>query len=486
MKKIMKKLSKAAIVTTLSCAFAVSSVCCGGGNGSDKQSGSSGDNIREEVVLPDYENMQSRQFIINAWYAPEPTEEAFKAYKECGFNYIFLMGNNVGAAGSPRIEQALTLCDNLGLKAFVDVSRALPMIDAVIDGYVKHPSFVGFNYDEPVIYKNSINNADGIVDIGPVVDKMHKKYPDVEFLVNLNPTTSLSFNWGTPSFTYEEYLEAQENYINSVYDGSDVDNWLSCDDYPLYYDPSSKTPYYLKRTWLQNLEYLAEAKRDSDMKLVTNFFIQTMAYGTNAAKRNRKPSYEDIRMQTYTLLAFGYDSVSYFCYGTPPTGEEFTETQYGLVDRNGNKTDIYESGKLVNEEMRRLEKVYMQFNSRWLGVCPVYGKNNTDKDPDYYNKTMDSMFSPLTVSRLSGIKEVSSDEDLIIGHMKDERGNSGFMLVNYNETTLKKQVNAELTFNNFTKADVYKNGEKTTVSLVGGKLSVHLDTGEGVFVIPHG
>ena len=478
---IFKKYLKKICCGLLACSFVGTTVACGGGD--DKMSGTAND---KEVILPDYESMETRSFILNAWYAPEPTREAFLKYKECGFNYIFLIGNNVGTAGSPRIEQALTICDELGLKAFVDITRALNMIDIVIDGYLKHPSFVGFNYDEPVIYKNSINNADGIVDIGPVVKKMHDNYPTVEFLVNLNPTTSLGFPWGTPPFDYDEYIQAQGEYVNSVFADSDIDNWLSCDDYPLYYDPSSKTTYYLKTTWLQNLEYLAKAKRDSDVKIVTNFFIQAMSYGANNAKRDRVPSYEDIRLQLYTLLAFGYDSASYFCYATPPIGEEFNESQYALIDRDGNGTEVYESGKRVNAEIRKLEKVYMQFNSRWLGVCPIYGTNNTDKDSEYFNKTMESMFGPLTLARLSGIKNVTSDEDLIIGHMKDGEGNSGYMFVNYNETTLKKQVNAKVLFNGFTKADVYRNGEKTTVALSGGELTVHLDTGEGVFVIPHG
>ncbi len=477
MKIISNKLVKIVNLMLISCFIMGSLFGCSGNKGNEETA-------HTEVVLPDYDSVEARPFIINSWYAPEPTLEAYQEYKDCGFNYVFLLGHYVGTAGSPRIEQALTICDQLGLKAFVDVSDNLDMIEFVIDSYVKHPSFVGFNYDEPVIYKNNRNNREGIVDIGPKISKMHEKYPEVEFLLNMNPTTSMSFNWGTPSFTYEEYLEAQQEYINSVYADCDADNWISCDDYPLYYNSSARNPYYLKTSWLLNLEYLALAKRDSDIKLVSNFFIQSMPYGTGT--RNRLPTYEDIRLQLYTLLAFGYDSVSYFCYCTPTAGGEFQEHQYALVNREGETTEIYESSKRVNTEIKKLANVYMQFNANWLGLCPILGTNNTKKDADYYNKAMDMLKEPLTVARLSGVKSVTSTEDVVIGYMKDNEGNSGFMVVNYNDTTLQAHADVNMTFDGFTKADVYQNGEKTTVLLTDGGLDIKLDVGEGVFVIPHG
>ena len=103
-----------------------------------------------------------------------------------------------------------------------------------------------------------------------------------------------------------------------------------------------------------------------------------------------------------------------------------------MIGRDGNKTDIYEAGKAVNEELRSFEKVYKQFNSGWLGVCPVYGTNNTSADEFYFNKSMDALANPLELKRLSELKGFETDEDVIIGYMKDGSGNPGFMVVNYN------------------------------------------------------
>ena len=442
------------------------------------------ENKRTPITLPDYENMQSEPLMINGWLSPPPTTDAYREYKEAGFNYIFIMGQNAGAVGSEKMENALEVCDELGIKAFVDISRSLSAIDATIENYSKHPSFAGYNYDEPVIYRNTINMSDGIVDIAEKVKVMHKQYPTVEFLVNLNPSECVDLNWGTPKFTYAEYLDAQTTYINSIYKDSSLHNWLSCDSYPICNNQTSKHPYYLKTSWLQNLAYLAEIKRDSEVKLTTNFFIQSMPYGTPNGMYDRKPTYEDIRLQAYSLLAYGYDSISYFCYATPNAGGEFQDYQQAMIDRDGNKTDIYESGKAVNEELRSFEKVYRQFNSNWLGVCPVYGTNNTSEDEFYFNKSMDALANPLELKHLSGLKGFESDEDVIIGYMKDGSGNPGFMVVNYNDSSWNKKVNAKMNFGDYTQAQVYRRGKKSVVDLKNGILMLELEVGEGAFVIP--
>lgn len=437
--------------------------------------------------LPDYDAVQAEQLIINSWFAPEVSRESFQDYKDCGFNYIFLMGQNVGSVGGNVMFEALDLCEELGLKAIIDVTRNDSAILSMTEQFVKYDCFVGYNYDEPVIYTNTINSATGIVELAPIIQKLHDDYPNVEFLVNLNPSSNTNLPWGTPSFTYDEYLDAQQQYINSIYaDNSAVNNWLSCDDYPLCRDDSSKTEYYMKGTWLQNLEYLSEAKRVSEIKLTTNFFIQSMPIGGTTNGKDRVPSYNDLRLQLYTLMAYGYDSVSFFCYATPPVNFEFYEHQYGLVDRNGNKTQIYTDTKKVLSEIALFSNTYMQFNDNWIGTYPVLGSNNTANDEMYYNLSFDSLTHAITsVKGLKGVKEVTATEDSIVGYMQDSEGNPGYMVVNYNDTTYGKTSEVKMTFARYNKAYVYIDGVKQDVSLKDCTLTLSLDIGEGVFVIPY-
>lgn len=451
--------------------------------GSNSESSSSG--VVEKNELPDYDAVKAEEFIINGWYAPPVNRESFEEYKACGFNYMFLMGHNVGSLGSSTMFEAMDLCEELDIKVFVDVTRNDAAIISMADRLVEYDCFVGFNYDEPVIHTSSLNGTTGIVELAPYIDALHEKYPDVEFLVNLNPCSNVGFPWGTEPFTYEEYLEALSTNILSIFTDSACRNWLSCDDYPLYRDTSSKTEYFLKNTWLQNLEYLSAAKRDSEEELVSNFFIQSMPFGVGHKSRDRVPTYEDLRLQMYSCMAYGYDSISFFCYGTPPSTGEFTETQVALIDRAGNKTQIWHDTQKLLSEIAKFSNTYMQFNDNWIGTVPILGSNNLAEDDMYYNNSFDCLLEPLTVNRLKGVKSVTATEDAIVGYLQDNEGNPGYMVVNYNDTTYKKKSDVVFTFANYNKAYVYIDGVKQDVTLENNQLTLNLDIGEGVFVIPY-
>ena len=95
------------------------------------------------------------------------------------------------------------------------------------------------------------------------------------------------------------------------------------------------------------------------------------------------------------------------------------------------------------------------------------------------------MLEPLTVNRLKGVKSVTATEDSIVGYMQDGQGNPGYMVVNYNDTTYQKKSDVVFTFTNYNKAYVYIDGVKQDVTLENNQLTLHLDVGEGVFVIPY-
>lgn len=56
---------------------------------------------------------------------------------------------------------------------------------------------------------------------------------------------------------------------------------------------------------------------------------------------------------------------------------------------------------------------------------------------------MDALANPLELKRLSELKGFETDEDVIIGYMKDGSGNPGFMVVNYNDTSRNKKGKRE-------------------------------------------
>ena len=440
--------------------------------------------------LLDYENIKADEFILNAWYTPVVTFENYKQYKECGFNYIFVQGEYINDNfADPNVIKALEYCDELGLKAFVCLDCAdktegcFPDFEKCLCEFVKHESFVGFDYDEPVVYTNTINKRIGFYELSPHLARIHKNLPNVECIVNLNPTTSIQIlDWGgkNTKMTYDEHLDAFEKYVGQVSADGTARNWLSCDDYVLKFDATADQKFFLKPSWLFNLEMLAERKRDSKIKYSTNFFIQAQAYEENL----RVPTYNDLRLQMYTCMAFGYDSVSYYCYATPPYNKDFPVACDALVDRDNKKTQIWYDSQKLNREITSFANVYKHFNNQWIGVSQIYGTNNTTKDANYQNPSL-SVRTPLVVSDLDGVKAITSTEDIIAGYMKDTLGNAGFMVVNYNDTTYNKTSVVKMTFDNANKALVYVDGVKQVVNLDDNVLTLNLDVGEGVFVIPY-
>ena len=81
---------KKKISIALAALMAISLAACGSNGNSTDGDCSSG--IVEEKGLPDYDAVQAEQMIFNGWFAPKVTKESFQEYKDCGFNYIFLMG----------------------------------------------------------------------------------------------------------------------------------------------------------------------------------------------------------------------------------------------------------------------------------------------------------------------------------------------------------------------------------------------------------
>ena len=437
----------------------------------------------EKITLPNYDQLESEELIINGWYTPAISKESFQTYKDCGFNYIFIQGEVNGYnTMSNATLQALELCDELGLKAIVTIDRPELAIEYA-KTFIEYESFLGFNYDEPVVYTNTINGRLGFYELEPLVTALEQAYPQVEFMVNLNPSTSMGLNWGGQNtvITYAEHLQAFEDYLGGIYANKEATNWLSCDDYVLKRDTSLKTPNYLKKTWLYNIEALAERKRDSEHGFTTNFFIQSQPY---EYANLRIPSYNDLRLQIYSLMAFGYDSISYYCYATPPYTTGLEVPCDALIDRAGNKTQIWYDSQKINLEVKKFEKVYGQFKDNWIGTAQILGTNNTSKDEMYQNGSF-SLNHPVSIDNLNGVDTITSTEDIIVGYLKDNSGNSGFMVVNYNDTTYNKKSQVEMKFDGADKALVFIDGEEHDMTLTNKTLTLDLDLGEGVFVIPY-
>ncbi len=440
--------------------------------------------------LPDYDSKKKMlELVISGWLIPSTlSEENVSWIKEAGIDSLFAMSTGIGEDGADstihfddytdNAEKVLNLLNENGVKVYINSAVASKEKIALFN----HDAVLGVVIDEP--------DKAQIDELAEQVEYYNANANGKTVYVNLfpshAPTVTNDFNG-----SYEEYLKYFcDNFLAKLTTG---EKWLSVDRYPLTYDASGNK--CLDTGWLADVQAVATvAKSYNGVK--TNFFIQTMPFGTTdgAAKgsvdgsRDRVPTIEDIRLQEMALMSFGFDGISMFCYASPSVIEngEFTSGQVAMIDRNGNKTDIYTAVKTATEELKNFDHVLLQFNYQST-ITNDAGKTASSSDTD--STTTNESFKKLdrvNLSAVGAIKSVYTSQDTLFGYFKDENGNDGFTVVNYNDTSKGLTDTIEITFDTETydTAVYYERGVKKIAKLENGKLSLTLGVGEGIFVIP--
>ncbi len=296
---------------------------------------------------------------------------------------------------------------------------------------------------------------------------------DIEFMTAMLPvygTHMLNNNAGTLT-DYEKYIAAYGK----------LDGHFVYDFYPLRWSPTSGN--YLTKQWFQNLELVAASGKRNHFD--TGVIIQSCAYGpvggygvTDHARSITTKA--DVGYQLYSALAYGAKTIGYFTYwqhrteGHPHITESFYDGMVMYPEKNGQpsvKTDAYYAVKAANLEVKKFDHVLMNFD--WEGTMALKGG-------DKFNT-----LSYISDYRSPRIASATSTEDAIIGCLKDQNGNDGFMLVNALEPSLSKSVSVTVKFRDANAATAYIEGNETTLTLKDGSYTFTLPAGAGVFVIPY-
>ena len=435
------------------------------------------DKANAAEALPNYDEKKDELALsVAGWLIPSGLNaENVALISEAGINVM-----HAASAGSTTMkfstydetEQAnIKLLGDNGVKVYVNTCSKEATAIQKIGLFAADENVLGICYDEP--------NKEQIDAIAEQIAYFNANANGKNLFVNLFPSIA--------STVSSDFGGSYKNYIQYYYDTvlskiTSGEKWLSADRYLLTYDSDGNK--ILDTGWLSDVQAIAEVAEANGLK--RNFFIQTMPYGstgTAAGSRDRVPTYEDIRLQEYALMAFGYDSVSLFCYATPVAGGEFTEEQYAMIDRDGNPTAIYDAVKRANAEILAFDHVLLQFD--WQGVFTCEAGQTVSGTASATNASF-AKLNRLDLSTISGLKSVNASADTLFGYFKDELGNDGYMVVNYNETSenLSDSVTMSFDAQAYTSAVCYVGGEKTIVGLNDGKLTLNLGAGEGVFVIP--
>lgn len=446
---------------------------CGTMGGENVESSTSEGAINK-ISLPDYDAKREEYGVkITGWITPATmTDEQLTYVVEAGVDTLFYQMNTY--APSEEDLAALERCKKYGIDIYLTTGAKDGAAIGNVVLYNDYDAVVGMTIDEP--------EKDDIDKISALVDAYNAASDGKTLYTNLYPSfhnrVQLDFTGG-----YEEYVRY---YCDNVMEKLSVgEKWLSADRYPLTYNV--KNEKCLDSGWLHDLETIVTVAKDYE-DVQTNFFIQTMPYGsgTGSGSRNRVPTYEDILMQEYTLMAFGYDSISLFCYGTPAVGPEFSEEQVALIDRSGQRTDIYYAAQKANKEILAFDHVIQQFD--WKGVFTNDAGLTTTGKYKTTNASFSNLVGRLALDEVACLNEVTTSEDTLFGYFIDYEDNEGFMVVNYNETTLGKTDDVKMTFDpsyKYNKCLCYIDGEKKVYDVKNNVLQLTLDVGEGVFIIPY-
>lgn len=396
---------------------------------------------QEPIVEPTYEDNQT--LLIGAWVAPPPefmNDETYQQVAESGINAIYSL-----YGGDDML--ALALAEKYGIRYMV-YDRSLggipaedhDLIPSMLEKFEDQESLLGhLAVDEP-----GPSQFEQLASLRKVYDRC---LPDALFYVNLLPTYSSLVQRG--GLTYKEYVQ---QYLEIV--KPDV---LSFDHYPLkmFNGETSITEDYLL-----NLEIISKAAKAAGIPFWC--FLQTMSFGLS----NRSPDYDDLRWQAYTALAFGARGLQHFCYWTPTDGSE----SFGdaMIDREGNKTPIYDYASQVNHELLAIDHIYLSYECVGQMVWP---KENAPLYT-YMEEPLES-FAP--------VKNVDGGP-VLIGCFQDEDGNQALMVVNMTDPGKDESVTITISFNDARALNIYTQGVKERVNLEGGKIEITLASGEGKFI----
>ena len=459
-----------------------------------------------EIKLVDYELYKENGiFDVVAWNFPaldpqnnydnEGNRTIVTKMKATGIKVVNLTGKNLGDylmntdAGIEKTRKLINFFWSQGLKtiAFMGVNAdkinnmAVDFTQTGTPDFSDCPGFIGFlHWDEP-----SYNNANITNKLAALATQFDIMYAGtgVAYINNLYPSYASGL---TNVSTYKKYVE---DYCKNVLSKVQGEKWLSVDTYPV------KEDYSLESSFLFDLGVIKTYSLQYGAK--SHVALQSSGF----SGKTRIPTEDEMRMQAYAALAFGFDSLSWFSYS--PSGSE-TETFYTFVDNAGNVTDqtAYDAFSAVNTELATIAPIYSAFD--WKGIILGIGNSSTSKNLDYdaYNRVKGQLsVYELTASDTKLISSISKSGDFnyLMGVMEDKNGNEGYVLCNYNCFMEKdswfssvknpKDVDLTLNFNTINgktvkEVIIYNKGEATTQTVENGKLSLTLKHAEGLIVLP--
>jgi hypothetical protein len=343
-------------------------------------------------------------FPIIAWgpnesFLPEIQQHHYDEMAECGITVA-------GFAAGGREE--LDKVEKAGLVAYVldrELTTAIRnpekqydwkgMVEKIVAEYRNHPANYGYWLpDEPGAWL--------FPNIAAVANEFRRQDPGKDLYINLYPDCCSDKLYGTAG--YGEYLKQYFEQVKPA--------WLGFDHYSLFEDET-----VWNQTFWQNLAIAREASREQGIP----FYYCTLSVGH---LRYRIPSEDDLFFEISAAMLYGAKGISYFCYYTPRLGNY----RNAPIDAWGNKTELWNSMRRVNNTIRCLAPTYNQLESK-----AVYHIQDGER--------MLREDAPSDDSLITGIDNSEASRGIAIGeYTHRQTGDTYIMVMNKN---LKRSISYE-------------------------------------------
>ena len=315
---------------------------------------------------------QKAEIPILAWYSIPPgkfsTIERYRELKDCGFTHSFAHIYSKADA-----LKALDLCHRAGLKSIFMCPELQTEPEATVREVRKHPGLGGyFLRDEP-------HNKD-LEDLGKWARRIKDTDPKHPCYLNLFPIQVFGHEG------YGEHLRLFDELVDLPQ--------ISFDHYPLLRQVDS---VIVRPEYYDNLEMIsAESARTG--KPFWAFALSTahMDYPI--------PTMGQLRLQMYSNLCYGAQSLQYFTYWNP--GTETWDFHQAPVTQEGLRSRVYEEVRSLNQELQRRADVFMGCkveSVHHLGTQIPQGTRPLSEMPPHFLQ-IDSHGQPALVSHLTNGK----------------------------------------------------------------------------------
>ncbi len=443
---------------------------------------------------PELPKYAEKQFEISGFWAPyDISEEGLKQYKDVGFTTLAMINHSLGRTseeqfyfGSERTIKALENCKKVGLKAILNYNDwiAESCEEDGADYYGETPFSKHDIYGEYKDIISGIHICDEpykdrhfpLYGNPTLIEDFKKVYPNAKFIVNLIPYTA----YASRGFdSYDEMMELYEKTFMEPFENPVV----SVDVYPFHQDMKMDDG-----TLLINYQYIANSAKKYGVK--PTFILQSSIGGADEGKKEfeMELSESDLRWEVYNALAYGSDSLQYYCYSVPKSfdedGNEVFMYDECILKRDNTPSDIYYSLQKIHKEIQSFANVILAYDwDQTVGVSGVDVQSFRMSQIELDQKTWD----PIRLKDCKNYQDATSTHDMIISRFTSEEYGEAYMFLNWADRGDSNTITA--TFKECKSLAVYGGvgfeGAPEIVKLdENGQVKIELEYGEGVFVTP--